>query len=161
MTWQIRVAQRSGEAEQSKAKLQWRSVHYLISHLSLVCVWFLTLCFTQQLHKHATTDSEIGRERRERENGRVLSSDGSVQVGAYAARPDHHPHRVCSPHCLLSRRPRPPPVQRRTSSFLSLFLILNFLFQLWRILCFGLISVPRTRKNPSLTLFVIGIRNWI
>lgn len=46
-------------------------------------------------------------------NGGLLSADGSVPVGADAAGSAHHPHRVRSPHRLLSRRPWSPPVQRR------------------------------------------------
>lgn len=49
----------------------------------------------------------------QQQRGRLLPADGSDAVGADAAGPDHHPHGVSSPHRLLSRRPWPPPIQRR------------------------------------------------
>lgn len=92
-----------------------------------LCLGFFTVGEFIHKGRHGPEESRLRKE--ERENGRMLSPNGSVQVGAYAARPDHHPHRVRSPHRLLSRRPRPPPIQRRTFS-LSLSAILTFQFSI-------------------------------
>lgn len=81
----------------------------------------------------------------------MLSPNGSVQVGAYAARSDHHPHRVRSPHRLLSRRPRPPPIQRRTFS-LSLSAILTFQFS---IMAFLLVWIGLGWVEDNLQLHLI------
>jgi hypothetical protein len=53
----------------------------------------------------------------------MLSADGSVQVRSDAIGAAYHPYRICSPHCLLHRRPRSHPIQRCPYTFLSLIFV--------------------------------------